>query len=160
MQITFSVNWQKQLSRNLRLAVTKLPQMRDFFKEACQIVSDKSDDLFTAQWTNVQKNPKWKQLAASTIKARQKGWWYYKKRPNNPGVLRWTWNLQESKKISVNDKSWMLQFEAPYAIHHQEWGKNLPRRAVIDLDNSTNEKIVKAMQKKVQEDLWIFWFQV
>lgn len=160
MQISFNVNGQQQLSRNLRVAVTQLPKMKEFFQEACDIVSEKSDSLFKAQGTNVEKNPKWKNLAPSTVKARQMGWGYYKNKPSNPGILRWTGKMQESKTITVTDQAGKLEFQAPYAIHHQEGGNKLPRRAVIDLDNTTNTKIVKAMQKKIQEDLGIFGLQV
>lgn len=160
MQITLSVLWKEQLSRNLRVAVTQLPKMREFFQEACEIVSEKSDAIFSAGGSNVQKSPKRKQLSPATVKARQKWWWYYKNRPNNPWILRWTWKMQESKKIKVSDSSGILEFTDEKAMFHQQGGWRLPQRAVLDLDNDTNTKIVKAMQQKIENDLGVFWLQV
>ncbi len=160
MQIKFDIDGDVQLSRNLRLAVVKLSNMKEFHEDAIEIMDKRSDDLFKKKWRNVEKNPKWKPLASSTKKARANRTWYYKKTPNNPSVLRWTWNLQDNRTIKSNQNFGSMQFNAPYAVYHQRWGKNLPQRAIIDLDNNTNTKIIKALQKKVQKDLKVFWLQL
>lgn len=160
MQLTFTVNWQVQLSRNLRTLVTQLPNMGEFFKDALDIVEKRTDEVFASKWSNVEKSERWKDLAPSTKRARERKWWYYKKTPNKPSTLRWTWRLQEDRtKIIERDRA-IYQHNAPYAIYHQEWGWRLPKRAIIDLDNRTNQEIVRAMQSKIQRDIWIFGTQI
>lgn len=70
--ITFTVNGEVQLSRNLRVAARSIQNMSTFIKEAVEIVEDKSDAIFDKQGVNVEKNPTWKNLAASTIAARER----------------------------------------------------------------------------------------
>lgn len=159
MQITFSVNGEEQLSRNLRVLVSDLWDMQSFFEETLKIVEKRTDDIFKGKWANVAKWPKWKKLSPATIKARDKRRWYYKQTPNNPSLLRRTWNMQESRRTEFWKDYWLLVFDAPYADYHQEWWRNLPKRAIIDLSNDTNTKIVKAMQQKIQDTVKIFGLQ-
>lgn len=158
-QIKFTINWEVQLSRNLRTLAVNIKNMWEFIKEAVEIVEDRSNEIFKSEWKNVEKNPKWAPLANSTQTARDKRYWYYKKAPNRPWTLRWTWRLQEDKTKRLLNNSWTLSYNAPYAVYHQDWWPNLPKRAIIDLSNATNEKIVKALQKKINKEIWIFGTQ-
>lgn len=74
MQIQFSVNGDVQLSRNLRVLVTQLSRMSEFYSEAIGLVADKSDRIFKNAGMNVEKSPTWKTLAPSTLRAREKRW--------------------------------------------------------------------------------------
>lgn len=160
MQIKFEVNGQIELSRNLRVLTTQLPNFREFLQDACEIVGERSDAIFQKQGSNVEKAPRWAALAPSTVKARQRGWWYYKNTPSNPGILRWTGKMQQSKMIKTTDTMWTLWFKDPKAIYHQTGSSKLPQRVLIDLDNPTNTKIVKSLQGKIQRDIGIFNQQV
>lgn len=153
MQITFRVNGQEQLSRNLRTLVVQLPQMEEFFEEALGIVEKRTDELFSQRGNNVEKNPKWRPLSARTEKARERRWGYYKKEPRNPTTLRWTGNLQDNRTKIIERTRAIYQHNAPYAIYHQEGSAKLPQRAIIDLDNRTNQEIVRAMQSKIERDI-------
>jgi phage gpG-like protein len=93
------------------------------------------------------------------IRAREKRWWYYKNTPKSPSTLRWTWNLQENRTINVTNDRWSFTFNAPYANYHQEWWRRLPKRAILDIDNTTGAEIVRSMQKKINRDIWISWLQ-
>lgn len=160
-QIRFVVNGDVQLSRNLRIAANQIQNLEWFFSDALNIVEDKSDSIWSSWWTNVEKSPKWKQLAPSTLRARANWWWYYwKVAPSNPWLMRWSWNLQNNKTKTVTKNSWILSYNASYAWYHQDWWRSLPRRAIIDLDNWTNDKIVKSLQKTINDIIWIFWKQV
>lgn len=160
MEIKFRVNGQTQLSRNLRVLATSLPNMKDFFNDAIDIVEEKSEAIFSSKGQNVEKWPKRKDLSPSTKKARDRRWWYYKNPPLDPSTLRRTWRLQNSKKKTVDNLRGIFEYTAPYAQYHQSGGWRLPARPLIDLDNSTNDKIVKAAQKKINDDLWVFGRQV
>lgn len=160
MQVTFSVNWQVQLSRNLRLTAINLADMTPFYKDAVDIVHDRSNQVFKAEWSNVEKNEKWVPLKPKTLIARSKRWGQYKATPNNPATLRWTGKLQDNIKKTILSSGWKLEYLQPYAIYHQDWWKNLPRRAIIDLSNATNNLIIKALQKKIQKDVGIFGKQI
>ena len=157
--IRFNIDGDIQLSRNLRIAAVQLENMREFYSEAVDIMASRSDDIFKKKGANVKKNPTWTKLSPKTEKARDRRWGYYKKPPNKPSLLRWTWKLQNSKKKKTNNNYWSLEFTAPYAVYHQRWSKNLPKRAIIDLDNPTNAEIVRALQKKINRDLKISGLQ-
>lgn len=159
MEIRWSVNGDVQLSRNLRVFVTQLPKMSQFFEDAVWIIEKKSDQIFKQTWSNVEKNPKWSPLATSTLKARANRWWYYKNQPASPSVLRWTGRLQTDRTKVVNDKFGSLTFNAPYAIYHQDGGTHLPRRAMIDIDNQSATEMVRALQSKINKDIWISGLQ-
>lgn len=120
MEIRWSVNGDVQLSRNLRLFVTNLSKMREFYDDAVGIIETKSDQIFSKSGGNVEKNPKWAPLAPSTLKARERRWGYYKNAPSSPSTLRWTGKLQTNRTKVVNDSLGSLTFNQPYAIYHQE----------------------------------------
>ncbi len=68
------VNGDVQLSRNLRVFVQNIAELQSFFGEALDIVEHKSDQIWATAGSNVEKNPKWKGLAPSTQKARERRW--------------------------------------------------------------------------------------
>lgn len=160
VQIDFEVMGEKQLSRNLRVLVSNVANMQWFYKDSIDIVQNRSNKIFKDQWKNVEKAPKRERLATRTQQARDRRRWYYKRTPNKPWILRRTWRLQSDITKEVTREYWLFKYNAPYAQYHQAWSAKLPKRAIIDLSNKTNTEIVKAMQKKIQEDIWIFWLQV
>lgn len=153
MQIKFEINWQVQLSRNLRLAWVKLKNLTPFIKDALDIVDNRSKQIFNNAWLNVEKNPIWAPLKTKTIEYKKKKYW-----STTPLVN--TWRLKNDIVKQASNNQWFLLFKSPYAIYHQEGGKYLPRRAIIDLDNATNRKIIKALQNKINEDCKIFGKQL
>lgn len=84
MEMKFVVNGEVQLSRNLRVLVQNVANLQGFFGDALGIVEKKSNQIWATAGANVEKNPKWKGLAPSTQKARERRWGYYKKAPSNP----------------------------------------------------------------------------
>ena len=159
MQISISINGDMQLSRNLRVFADSLNNLSEFYKDAIDIVKERSNSLFSAQGSNVEKWPKWKWLAASTLKARERWRGYYKKAPNNPGILRWTGRLQTDITTTITDRYGSFEFNAPYAWYHNAWWGNLPRRPIMDLSNEVNTMLMKKLQEKIQKDMWIFGLQ-
>ena len=154
--LKFNVRGHTQMARNIRIFVDDLQRLGEFFAEALDIVTARSDALFAAQGSNVEKANAWPPLAASTLKARERRWGYYKRAPSRPSVLRWTGNLQENRERHVTDRSGKLTYRAGYGVYHQDGGGKLPRRVVVDLSNKTNMEIVKALQRKIHKDIGIF----
>lgn len=144
------------MARNLRVLASDIKALGEFFEEALDIITVRSDAIFAARGSNVEKASAWPPLAPSTIKARERRWGYYKHTPSRPGVLRWTGNLQENKNRHVSDRKGSLTWQAPYAVYHQDGGGKLPRRVVVDLSNETNMLIVKSLQAKIHRDVGIF----
>jgi len=156
VQLTFAVSGHTQLARNLRLFAKDLGDLREFFTDALDIVQSRSDELWSAEGSNVQKANSWAPLASSTIKARQNRWGYYKRTPSSPSSLRWTGNLQSNRTVTITTSKGILSFNAPYAGYHQTGGGNLPRRVVVDLSNPTNKMIVGALQSLINTKIGIF----
>lgn len=140
------------MARNLRVVGEKLSNLTEFAKESLEIVEERKDEVFDKQGGTL----KWQSLAASTQRARANKWGYYKKGASNPGILRWTGNLQDNvtKKASANEA--FLGFNASYAKYHQSGGAHLPTRKVVDWDNKTKTKIIKALQKHLHESFGSF----
>ena len=159
MQIAFDVSWKKQLSRNLRIAVDNLQNMKEFHEDAIDIMEKRSLDIFKGKWKTVEKWDKWARLAPSTEKARARGWWYYSKPASSPSTLVWTGKMMNSRKKTATNSYGVFEFTDKKAQYHQKGWWNLPQRPLIDLDNKTNAEIVRALQSKVNRDLKVFWLQ-
>lgn len=134
--------------------------MEEFFNEALGLIEKRTDEIFKSRGSTNEKSDKWRDLAPSTKKARERRWGYYKKEPKNPTTLRWTGNLQDNRTKTIERTRAIYQHNAPYAIYHQTGGGKLPQRAIIDLDNGTNREIVRALQAKIERDIGVFGTQV
>lgn len=165
-QLSFDVQGHKQLSRNLRLYASDMQKMGDFFRDAIEIIEARTDEVFKDEGSNVEKGPRWAALSPRTLKARERGWGYYKNTPNRPQILRWTGRMFDTRAKNINDNFGELSFTAkskkgfPYPAAHQNGGGSLPSRPLVDLSNKTNDLIVKALQLKVHRGLGIFGRQV
>lgn len=160
VKISFQVQGEKQLSRRLMLNIRKLENMQDFHEKAVSIVSKRSDAIFESDGSVLKKSPQWKPLAWSTHKAREKRWWYYKNPKGKTGTLQWTGALRDKRDFVSNKNLWSMEFTTEYAKYHAKWGWNLPKRAIIDLDNKTNTDITKTLHEHVYENGWIFGKQI
>lgn len=156
--ISLSVDWEIQLSRNLRLFADSLKNMEWFYREALDIFEDRKKEIFSGKWASTSSGA-WKALAPSTEKARERGRWYYRRSPSRPSMLRRTGNLEDSIATTVTSSYWIWEMKAPYAAFHQRWWWYLPKRMVFDIASSTKTTIVKALQKKINADLKIFGLQ-
>ena len=158
------IDGQIQLSRDLHILADKTQNMEAFYRKAIGIIEERSEDIFRQKGKNVTKSPKWEALDPKTVKARKKRWGGYKAKPaTGVGVhdtLIWTGNLKNNKTKEFGANYGSLTFNAPYAIYHHRGGKNLPKRAIIDLSKETNTLIVKALQNKINNDIGNFGRQI
>lgn len=161
VHIQFDIDGDIELSRNLGVFVTQLKDMTPFYEDATDLIAKKSHSLFRQKGQNVEKGAKWKPLAPSTKKAREKRWGYYKQPPNSPSLMRWTGNLEGSIYRKISQKQGEVGYNADYAIHHQKPEKDgkPPTRKLIDLDNATNAEIVRSMQKTINNKIGISGLQ-
>ncbi len=160
-QVTFSVNGHVQVSRNLRLTADRIQHLAPFFRDAIGLIEARTNQIFADQGRSVEKANTWAPLAPSTLKARERGWGYYKNTPNNPSVLRWTGAMQEARVKNVNDSFGQLQFTDPKAAWHQEGnGGRPPRRVIIDIDNPTAAEIVRLLQAFIMQTQGVFGRQL
>ncbi len=166
MQLNFQVNGVNQLDRNLRLLVTNINNLNEFFKAALDIVKARTDALFAASGSIVEKAPRWAALSPKTIRARDHRWGYYRQTPNRPGVLRWTGAAQDTREEAITSTQARLSFTAKskkgfnYPKAHQDGGPHLPQRVIVDLSNATNTALVKELQSHIERYLGIFGSQI
>lgn len=158
-QLRLSVSWNIQLSRNIRAFADNLKNMKEFYQEAVDIIAERKDAVFSEEGSNVKKWPKRKALSPVTLEARASRKWHYSKSPSKPWILRRTWRLQEDVTIVATDSMGSIKMNAPYAAQHQNWSWKIPKRPMLDIDNETGTKIVKALQEKIHNDLNLFWLQ-
>lgn len=160
VNLSITVQGEKQFSRRLMLNVRRLEDLQPFYKGAIDIVNERSDVIFKTSGRTLKNAPKWKDLQEDTHRARANRWGYYKKSKNKSGILQWTGELRDSRTLSSNKNGWSLEFTAPHAKYHAKGAWNLPKRAIIDIDNPTATKIVKKLQEHIQVNGWIFWRQI
>ena len=84
--------------------VQRLEDLQPFYKNALDIVDDRSDTIFKTAGRVLKNAPKWKDLKDSTHAARAHRWGYYKQGKNSSGILQWTGNLRDSRAINSNKK--------------------------------------------------------
>lgn len=154
IKISFSVDGVEKLSRAILDFDRGLKNMKPFYRDAIDIVHDRSKSIFANDGKNLVQW-KWRPLKSSTIKARSRGWWSYSQAPSKPWVLRWTGKLQDSVKKVITNNSGQLSFTASYAPYHHNGTKTLPKRKLIELDPRTSAEIVRALQKHINKQIGI-----
>lgn len=70
-------------------------------------------------------------------------------------MLVWTGNLKKSRTRFANETEAALTMDADYAakLHRGEESERLPARPIIDLDNRTNEEIMRSLQKHIRKNV-------
>lgn len=159
--ISFEIQGAKELSRNLRVLSGSLSNLSQFYKESIDIIKERSDNIFSSAWSIVEKWEKWRALSPNTLNARAKRQWYYRQTPTSGAwPLVWTGNLKNNVTKEITNSYWKLQYNEKYAKFHQSGGGRLPQRKIIDVDNQTGSKIVKALQWEIQRQSPIFLRQL
>lgn len=151
--LEFQIQGWDRLSRllsDMSLTVNDLSQP---LWESIDVVQQWVNDNFKQEWSKTWG--KRASLDSATSKARSRRWWYYKRQPNKPGILRWTWKMQESVKKKISRLYADIEWTTPYARFHQEWWGNLPRRKFIDLNKQTKDQIMKKIQTYLYERWWL-----
>lgn len=77
--LSFEIEGEKVLSRNFRVLADDIKSMRPEFQEVGKAIMESAQRNFDNQGTETGK---WKSLAPSTKKAREKRTGYYKKTPS------------------------------------------------------------------------------
>jgi len=90
----------------------------------------------------------WKPLAPSTVKARERGWGYYKPKTSNPQILRHKGFLMRRWKHDYNDRRAVIENFATskgyyYGVAHDEGRGNLPERRILP----RNEQVATDIRK-------------
>lgn len=146
MQLSISIEWVPELSRNLWLLARNFANTQEMHQEAIDLVDDEIQSNFKSQGQKLMNNPKRAPLSERTKKARERGRWYYSKTPSSPGILRWTWNLQDKKSRNINRIFGQLSMDMWYGGYHQRWSGKLPKRTIIELNVKLKAEIIRAIQ--------------
>ena len=151
MQISMSVDGVTELSRELLLLAKGFHDTQEMQIRIITLVGDNVQQTFYKAGTNLQNSSSWASLSPRTEKARERGRGYYSKPSNNPGILRWTGNLQDKRSTTVTKVFGQLSMDMGYGIYHQRGGKNLPKRTIIELNDKLKAEIVRVVQTVVYE---------
>lgn len=151
MYVSITISGEKQLSRYLRDVELSMAEWREAITGSIELVQKRSEDIFNSEGSIVEKaGGVWPGLAASTKRAREKRWGYYKQAPSGGGkILSWTGNLKNSKVKEIEKKTGLFGFTASYAGYHQNGsGNRPPKRAILDLDQRTIHNIEEIFKKQ------------
>lgn len=153
--MAFSLNFQVMgwdtLIRSIQGLSDDIQDWTEAMEESVNAIQTSVDKNFTSEKSETEG--RWSSLSNPTQKSRERRWWYYRQSPNNPGILRRTWKLQESVKKTATPLMGVLEYIAPYAKYHNiGWGK-IPKRKFLELSPETKHIIdgifVKYMNKKI-----------
>ena len=157
MQITFTVSGVTEMSRSLRFNAEQLQRPAEFFRDAATLLEARTNQIWSEEGASLEHASPWPSLAPSTIKARERRWGYYKQTPNNPGVLRWTGNLQDHRNVTVNDDGCTIEFLEGYGPYHQDGsGDRPPQRKFADIDDATSLEIQRALLRYLNDTQGVF----
>lgn len=152
---SISLKWAGNLSRQLEDFMQKSLNFENYWDGVLDVMKKEKDRIFKSEGRSLQINPKWSPLSLTTQLARQRRQGYYKQQPNNPGILRWTWNLQDNIKTTKEKNSCAMEFKADYAEYHQT-GKGARKRAVFEFTNDVKTNIMKAIQVQFNKEVGIW----
>jgi len=137
MKLTWSIEGEEQLVRNLRIISDEIKDWTPAFKQA----SDKlkgifEDDVFRTQGGAIQEN--WQPLKPTYLAQKVK-----KGYPSDPLIK--TGLMKSSFETEVRKDSAIISNVSPYFKYHQskEPRSKLPRRIMMKLGNPQKEIVVK-----------------
>lgn len=148
------VSWWN-LSRQFEDFIKKWLNFENYRDWVLDKIDEMKNDNMKVEWWQLVINPKRAPLSVSTSKARARRTWYYKKSPNRPGILRWTWNLQDNITKIKNRYSCALVMNAKYAIYHQD-GKGSKHRAMFEFNPRTKAEVVRIIQTQFNDEIGIW----
>jgi len=151
VSLNFKIMWWDTLERNLNIAIGKIKDFSTPLQESMEEIKKNTDKNFDKKTSDTAG--RWSYLSSATLNARANKRWHYRKNPSNPGILRRTGDLQESVKISVTSIMWSIEYTSPYAVYHQIWWWDVPRRKFLELDNKTKANIVRRFQTYARSSL-------
>ncbi len=161
--LSFQLEGQQVLSRNLRILADGIEDMRPEFKEIGDMIEKSAQTNFENEGS--EGGGKWKSLSPATVKARQKKTWYYKNSPSgasaNWPILRWTGRLASSFVKNPGKMEVAVWNNAPYYKYHQSKNRSgkLPRRLILELKQNDKRDIVAVIWKGINKRMKNFWRQ-
>jgi len=134
--------------------VKRKMQQLDIIKDVANIVADGFDDSFKEEGFD---GTKWKE-----VNRRISGANFYKDksaktRPILQGLtgrLRRAVNNAAKNGYKVNNSTYVLVVDNPYASYHNYGTDKLPKRQFIGVSRATNKKVLDFITKKI-ENLWV-----
>jgi phage gpG-like protein len=139
MQIEWTIEGEKQLSRRLQMVSTGLSDFTDAFKRTAEYLKDAFEDSFDTQGKNIGVT--WPKLAQSTIKQKSRNY------PGAPMMVR-TGVLRNGFMNLYKTDMAMVWNSVNYFKYHQsnKSRARLPRRIMMNLGNEQKESVVKFFQ--------------
>jgi phage gpG-like protein len=135
-----------------RLVKKKLDEMQKGLLNPSKPLKDTEKELmeyFGETVFNRGGTPKpWKPLAPSTMRARAKGWGYYKNSSEQRGkILVWTGRLRKSFKSKLSRFKLVISNTAPYFRDHQLGVNKTPKRQILSADEHVVRVAIKNFEK-------------
>lgn len=158
MDLTFEIDGQKVLSRQLLIASQEIKSMRPEFKKIGQTLERSA--LENIQNQGSEWGGKWKPLAPATVQARAKGSRGYKGKQKAAGVsasrpiLTYTGKLSKSFSSKAEPMQVETGNDAPYFKYHQSrvrTSSKLPRRLILEMKAQDKVDILNIIAKGIDK---------
>ncbi len=147
LELNFTIEGEKQLSRRLRGIEAKFKDWKPEFRKTGSTLLKTFRDNFQTQGRTL--GVPWQRLKPSTIKQKIKLGYA------GAGPLVRTGLMKRSFLSRPSSKQVVVSNPTPYFPYHQSSAtrKKLPRRVMMKIDNIRAQEIVKIFQRSVQEML-------
>lgn len=147
MEISWSIEGEKELSRRLDLKANKLKDFKPPFTEAAKSLKKTfENDVFRTEGAVIEE--KWKPLSPLTLALRAK-------RGQGSKILDATGRMKRSFTYAVSSQEAVIGNVAPYFKYHQSKlpRKRLPRRVMMKLAEEQKQMIVRTFLKHVRKSM-------
>lgn len=152
MEVTFRIDDTKvkKTFKNLGRGLSSF--QKPFNKAGDDLLRFYGTEVFDSQGRD--NGERWKQLAASTLLARQNREGYYAQPPIAQGkILVWTGRMQRGFEKEVTPKRLRIFNEVPYFKYHQKAGGRPAQRKMLALTSKVIDKVVKRILDHVEDAL-------
>ena len=147
MDLSWTIEGDKQISRRLEGLKSNLKNFKPAFKDASEmLVGIFSKDVFSTKGSVIDEN--WPRLSPNTIKQKIK-------RGFGIQPLIATGTMQGSFKSVVDTDMAVISNKAEYFKYHQsnKPRRHLPRRVMMKIGNNQKVEVVRIFQAYIQESL-------
>lgn len=150
MELTFRIDETKVTKTFNNLARGLSSFQKPFTKAGDDLLRFYGVEVFDSQGR--ESGERWRQLAASTLLAREQRKGYYRNPPIAINkILVWTGRLQKGFEKQVTPKRLRIFNDVPYFKYHQKAGGRPAQRKMLAITSKVIDKVVKRVLEHVED---------
>lgn len=153
MRLEFSIDGNKDISRNLRIAAEKMGSMKPAMYDIGNLV--RAGALQNISQQGSESGGKWKPLSQRTLEMRRRRRGYYRNAGSGSQVLVWSGALRDGFRVKADSDSVVIDNPVPYFKYHQAQNRagKLPRRLSLELKATNKKEAMEIVAREINKNL-------